>query len=281
MAQFGRQTGDEYIVSQKSDTTNDSDIVGFKQLPQELRDEIYTSVTGDLTVLNIPDVCEGTALSFLTQRLPRCLLLNHQIQQEAALAYLHRTLAIMESVTVPSPSCLLQQIPDSITFKGVRRLEFTRPQGHSAIDVVTAVPTSALGAHDVITRCSGLRELTMNVTAGMLFAENQEPNAPRLKTMEEIDESFKFTRILEHNSLQKIQLICYDADKHAFLLNQFYQDIFTPFTMWFMNEAHTRGRKISFNLRICPSWEYSDPDPELSWDEHGYITSYYWRDIFG
>lgn len=269
---------------QKTDLTSRNRSTGMRKLPLELRNEIYNHIIGGCSALVIPKDFEGSVLSFLSRRLPHCLILNHQTYEEAAKAYLFRTLWLMETVSVPGPDFLLLEIPSSITFKGIRYLEFTQPQGQSAIDksAEPAPPSkSPLDVKEVLSRSPELRELTMSVTAGILFAADKEPGELRLRTMEDMDELFKFTQILEHNGLQKVQLICNDANPHARLVDQFYQDIFVPFTKWFMQQAHNRGRNISFNLRICPSWNYDPYDPELTWDDRGYITSYYWRDFFG
>ncbi|CAO2657091.1 Nn.00g058940.m01.CDS01 [Neocucurbitaria sp. VM-36] len=278
-----QQARNERTTYQGTSELNDLP-VGLNRLPLELRNEIYKYIVPDLAPLTIPTHFEGSALTFLTQRLPLCIVLNHQIYEEVAMAYYRRTMLYVERITVPSAETLLLQTPDSIAFKGIRYLEFTRPQGGSESHrspYILSPPVRFDKIHAALSRCPELRTLTMTVTAALLLTTDQGSTSPRLRTMEEIEESTSFTGIIEHQGLQSLQLRCNDAHRHAHKIGKDYRTLFEPFAQWLMRRAYSKGSNLSFNIKICPSVKYNDRDPELSWHTSGYITSYWYQDFFG
>lgn len=156
-------------------------------LPLELRDKIYEYTTGDISTLTIPPDFSNSLLVFITHRLPPGLLLNHQIFNEAAAAYHRRTLLTVTSASVPSPKSLLSEIATSTTFKNLRTLKFTQPQDcYARFSDLASQVAAAECVHAVVRRCPILRDLTMTISADMLFTLSEDlPPSPR--TMQKVE----------------------------------------------------------------------------------------------
>ncbi|KAH7361145.1 hypothetical protein BKA66DRAFT_471415 [Pyrenochaeta sp. MPI-SDFR-AT-0127] len=176
------------------------------ELPLELRDEIYAYLMIDLrSSLQIPTRLSSSALRFLTRRLPHCLLLNHQVLEEAAMAYLRRTILLVDSTTFSSIENMLSQFPADIAYQSVRFLEFTQPQPCYAFSYgskPSLAPANCV--QDIALRCPSLRHLTFTIPTDMLALTRKESKVPRARTHSEIEAKMKFSRLFEHKSLRDV-----------------------------------------------------------------------------
>jgi hypothetical protein len=296
MKQSAPQTGASLGASPTSTwTIVDSPLGLLGRLPLELRDKIYEYITDDLLELVIPPHFDDSLLAFLTRRLPRCLFLCHQIFDEAAKAYLHHTMLTLTSASVPSPKILLSQAVTSMAFKNLRSLDFTKPQhcyAHSSDSMSQLAAEECV--HDVVQRCPILRDLTMTISADILFKPSQilPPSPlPNLRTMQEVEEKMQFARLFEQrfprkfepDHLLSLQLICNDADRYSRRIGKDNRSLFEPFAKTFMAEAKKKKNKMAFNIKICPGapGTYDPKWPELTWTKGDNITSYYYMDFFG
>jgi hypothetical protein len=252
------------------------------RIPLELRDKIYGYLMVDLPpVLHIPTRLDGSGLRFLSRRLPRCLLLNHQVLEEAAMAYLRRTKLVISTPGYTSLDGLLSQFPNDIAYKSVRQLELAHPQHCYAQSCEPKPPLAPADCvYDVVTRCSGLRHLTMTVPGSMLVATRKGSEVPQARTMEEVEERMGFTRVFEHKSLHEIQLRCNDGLEYT-NIGANLRSHFELFAKWFVEENIKRGRNIPLHIKISPSSTYDRRHPELSWYTTGHVTAYYYMDFFG
>ena len=260
-------------------------------LPLELRDKIYEYITEDISTLTIPPDFSNSLPVFIARRLPPCLLLNHQIFNEAAAAYHRRTLLIVTSASVPSPKSLLLEIATSTTFKNLRTLKFTQPQDCYArsSDLASQVAVAEC-VHAVVEHCPILRDLTMTISADMLFTLSKDL-PPRVRTMQEVEEKMQFSQLLEqkfirkfeHDGLLNLQLICNDAAKYSRGIWKDHGNLFERFVQTFLEEAKKKKHRMVFNVKLCPGapGTYNEKNPELIWNKRGNITSYHYMDFFG
>jgi len=262
------------------------------KLPLELRDKIYEQATQDIHSITIPSHFHDSLFVFVARRLPHCLLLNHQIFREAAMAYLRRTMLTMTSASVPGPENLLSQTPPSMVFKNLRSLEFTKPQdryARSPNSKSKATPEESV--HDVVKRSPILRNLTMTISAKMLFDTSSGDSAQRKRTFKQIKEKMQFSQLLEQKFMYeseqdrplKFLLLCNDPQTYAGHGGTTIRNIFQPFEQNFMQEIKRSKSRLEFELKICPGapGTYDPKWPELTWYKDGNITSYYYQDFFG
>ncbi|KAF2477306.1 uncharacterized protein BDR25DRAFT_390829 [Lindgomyces ingoldianus] len=254
----------------------------FMHVPLELRNEIYGYLMVDLPpALQVPPHLNESALHFLSRRLPHCLLLNHQVLEEATIAYLGRTLLIISGTGFASLDVLLSRFPNDIAYNSVHRLDFAYPPDRYAQSCESKPPLAPANCvYDFVSRCPGLRHLTMAVLGNMLVTAGMGNQVGRVRTMKEVEERMGFTRVFEHKSLQTLQLVCNDGVEYA-RKEVDLSSLFQSFAKWFVEESSKRGRKISFHVKICPSNKYNHRNPELGWYTAGHVTSYYYQDFFG
>lgn len=276
-------------------TIVDSPLGLLGRLPLELRDKIYEYTIDDILELTIPPSFNDSLLVFFTRRLPHCLFLCHQIFDEAAKAYLHHTLLTILSASVPGPKNLLSQAATSMAFKNLRSLDFTEPQDCYAHSSDSISPHAAeVCVHDIVQLCPILRDLTMTISANMLFthSETLPPGPPpSLRTMQEVEEKMQFSQLFkqkffrkfEHDGLLNLQLTCNDAAKYPRGIGKDNRSLFEPFVKAFVLEARKKKNPMALHIKICPGapGTYDANWPELAWVKGDNITSYYYIDFFG
>ena len=250
--------------------------LGLLQIPAELRNDVYNFTIPEFTELVIPKDFNGSIFDYLSQRLDSNLRLNQQIQDEATMVLLRRTMMTAQKIVVPGPEALNLRLPPNLVFQKVREVEFTSKQGGLA-DPLSPSGTP-FGIHDALLRFPEVRGLTINVTANMLV---QQIGDRRWKTMEEIEALMKFDRILDSKHLNTIKLICTDSMEVSRSVDRSYSDIFQDFSNWMWQKFVDRERNISFNIELQPAGGFTGNHYELTWTKKGHITYWFYQDFFG
>ena len=154
-------------------------------LPLELRDKLYQDLLKDTNpALSIDQHTDTTDPQFLANRLPDCLRINSQIIQEASLVYLEHAHIFNGVPDLSGLTKLLSQFPDESAFRRVRSLEFTHPYDRYARSrdedgngKEEDVEPESYAPHDIVSRCTGIRELTLMVPGSMFVKRGATQNA--------------------------------------------------------------------------------------------------------
>ncbi|KAH7091348.1 hypothetical protein FB567DRAFT_518471 [Paraphoma chrysanthemicola] len=140
----------------------------FTSIPREIRDEIYAYVLIDHTNVHIRNSNNTiNAFTFLKRHLPQCLLLSHQIVEEAGAAYFQHASVITQGTQLAMFAGFLDCFSGDILWKSIRDLEFANYEYGKVYAYPTEAECSAgvqLCIHDIAVRCPGLRNLTISLS---------------------------------------------------------------------------------------------------------------------
>lgn len=220
-------------------------------LPLELRNEIYSYLMIHLSAsLLVPKTLSGSAVRFLTRRLPHCLLLNHQVLEEAAMVYLRRTILVVDTTTFFAIENMLSQFSGDIAYRNVYFLEFTQPQPYYARSYESQpslAPTNCV--QDIVSRCPSLRHLTFTIPLDMLALTRKESKVPRARTFEEIEAKMKFSRLFEHENLREIHFF-WVPGKYRDGVTDDWSELFESFGTALGAEAQKGGSRLKVEVHI-------------------------------
>jgi hypothetical protein len=258
---------------------SDGRLAGIKQLPRELRDEIYRHTTDDFTNLAIPASFDGSLLDFFLTQLPTTFFSDLATRDEAARAQLRCAILDMVTVKVPNPKALLAGVPKNMSFNNVRCLEFTQPQHVYETKHDYGSATGVFTVHDAVLRCPQLREITIAVPATLFLRPGTTSIAWRCRTLAEIEAATYFSRIFEHTGIQKITLACKDGPTRDYGFPD--PTPFMSFANWFVGEVRNRDRNIDFTIDLSPGQVFTPNWPECRRESLGCIKWITWMDFFG
>lgn len=204
--------------------------IGFRNLPLELRNEIYQYVIGDIRQLKIPSASwVGTRHGphrLLFRRIPPSLLLNRQIANEAVQVSLQR----VKSIKACNPRDIANVFPADTLLPNVRHLEFTVAQ-----PFYTGIERSACSSpHDVASRCPRLEELRL-----LFPATNPTMN----------NFASDLISIFENKRLVKLHLGYRDAPSKGWDVDV---ALFRPLESWFLRECRERKKHIKLTIDLSP-----------------------------
>lgn len=258
---------------------SDGRLTSVKQLPRELRDQIYEHTANDLTDFTISPDFDGSLLDFFLTQLPPGLSGDLLTRDEAARAQLRRTIVDMVTVKVPNPKALLAGAPRNMLFNNVRCLEITQPQHVYATKHYLSSTADIFTVHDAVSRCPQLREITIAVPAAMFLRPGTPSIAFRCRTPTEIEATTHFSRIFEHTGIQKVTITCEDGPMRDHGIPD--PTPFTSFANWFVREIRNGDRNIDFTIDLSPGQVFTPNWPECSRASLGCIKWIEWMDFFG
>ncbi|KAH7081445.1 hypothetical protein BKA63DRAFT_503824 [Paraphoma chrysanthemicola] len=279
----------------------------FTSIPREVRDEIYAYVLIDHTKILIRDSDTTTnAFTFLKRHLPQCLLLNHQIVQEAGAAYFQHANAIFQGTQLAMLAGFLDRFPGDMQWRSIRNLDFARYECGKVYARPGKAEDSAelqLCIHDIAIRCPGLQKLTISLLPDVFRTPSIEDqsqagvsrdlmtrvlgadtslldvweNWTRCTSMlipDEITGNTNLLRVLENEKLVHLT-VRFDATRYTTGIgdddcDQDLEDVFAQCTGLLETEIEKKGRKLEI-MRKVKTWQKVDTRSWVS--RPGYVPA--------
>lgn len=255
-------------------------LMGLKELPIELRNQVYYKISKPKNFIEPPDGFEGDILNYFRGLIPGCLGNDPEIANEATMELFHQTVQIAQSIKVPGPEFFDAIKPSDIQWKSVRFLEFTGIQ-HTYGSSTTGSP-GHLTIHDVVTGCPNLRKLKIRVSPA--FIQRQKKPSPTENHPQDFVNGTHKLLIMEHVNIRELELGCA-------LETQVYRgEGYTPppeppraqfvgFVKAFKKEADLKERMIKLTVNFSPD-ESMNPHGVTGYsDVRKYADEFTWTTV--
>ncbi|KAF2251354.1 hypothetical protein BU26DRAFT_563295 [Trematosphaeria pertusa] len=189
----------------------------------------------------------GTFSALSAKALPAISFTSHQVFQEVVFFFLRRTTIAFDDAKEIQFYAFLEGFPGEKGFMSVRHLEYHCSNHQYAWDCypIGGYLPGGLGAHDLVSRCLGLRTLALRFDVRLLLDYDRRLTPEhKLRSLRRLEEDTQFRSLLELRRKFSVNIIWEASDMCAEDLGVTEDELLGPYNDWF----RTEGRGFHFHF---------------------------------